>query len=50
MTTEFSKMDDEAQADVIDAVLEQAAANDDDETTAKLLTAANQLIDDSEKE
>ena len=46
MTTEFSKMDEESQNDVINTVIEQAiTAADDDETTAKLLSAANVLID-----
>lgn len=45
MTTEFSKMDEASQNDVINTVVEQAIAADDDDTTAKLLSAANVLIE-----
>ena len=50
MTTQFEQMTDDAKQDVINAVTEQAAASDDAETTAKLLSAANQLIETSAAE
>ena len=40
-----AKMDEASQNDIINTVVEQAIAADDSDTTAKLLSAANVLID-----